>query len=117
MENAHAIESCSICLNDQTTANAVVGKCLPVPVFGNHHRDKIKVATIGLNPALDEFHENDEWKQKEQRLPILDDYGRLKRESLSAENIQDATRRRENYFTDVQRDWHSYFDALDCLLI
>ena len=116
MENAQTIERCSVCLDNPATASVVAEKCLPVPAFGNHRLDRVKVATIGLNPALNEFFENDEWKQREQRLAILDDYGRLTRESLSAEEIQHATKRRENYFTDARRDWHSYFDSLDCLL-
>jgi hypothetical protein len=93
-----------------------VWSCLPVPAFGNPSGKRVKVATIGLNPALNEFQIRGTWKPAELRLPILNDYHKQTREELIETNIEKATKRRENYFTDLQRSPHGYFESLDSVL-
>jgi hypothetical protein len=110
------IERCSLCCHDPVTAGAVVGACVPVAAFGNHRSYTVKVATIGLNPALNEFQDQRGWFERRLRLPIVSDYGTENREQISDNHLKDARVRRESYFEDARRDWHNYFKRLDWLL-
>jgi hypothetical protein len=98
------IEKCVICRNTAAESD-VVWNCLPVPAFGNPKSDQVKVATIGLNPALNE-----------PRLPRLADYGKKSREELTDANVKDSAKCRENYFIECEKHWHNYFETLDSFL-
>jgi hypothetical protein len=116
MPSTDPIERCLVCLRDEITKRSVVEECLPVRAFGDYKNNSVKVAIIGINPALDEFQIQREWKQRHLRLSIVQDYGVEHRGLLSDTAITDAISRREKYFSDSQRVWHSYFDVLDCFL-
>jgi hypothetical protein len=110
------IERCVICKAGAATA-AVAWDCLPVSAFGNPAKAEVKVATIGLNPALNEFGSGARFrKPRKSRLPILEDYGKDRREDLGDPDVEDARNRRSNYFADTERVWHGYFEPLECLL-
>ena len=66
--------------------------------FGSVSEKWVKVATIGLNPALNEFRQNGIAKARNLRLPILSDYGAAARINLNAADSDDAKKRREEYF-------------------
>lgn len=108
-------ERCTTCLNDRITESAIVSDCLPVRAFGNHSDARVKVATVGLNPALNEFRSPGGWKPEALRLAMVDDYKR-DRANLTDDNVKDARTRRENYFCEVRRKPHSYFERLNELL-
>ena len=78
----------------------MVNECLPVSVFGDITRPNLKVVTIGLNPALNEFISAGVPKQRSQRLAMLGDYDATARTDLSEADVADAKLRRENYFSD-----------------
>lgn len=91
--------------------------CLPVPAFGNIASDTVEVVTVGLNPALNEFvQEGLIIADRTQRLPTLQDYDVSDRSLLNEANLQEARTRREKYFSDVDRNWHSYFDKMEMIL-
>jgi len=93
-----------------------VSDCVPVPVFGNIVSPHLKVVTIGLNPALNEFYADGIPKARSQRLAVLADYHAQSRTDLRDEDVLDAKGRREIYFRDHKRDWHSYFEKMESVL-
>lgn len=96
--------------------NQVVNECLPVSVFGDITMPNLKVVTVGLNPALNEFIFAGVPKERSQRLAMLGDYGVMARTGLCDANVADANTRREKYFRDSERDWHSYFEKMENVL-
>jgi hypothetical protein len=108
------IEKCHHCVGSQTCENQVVNECLPVCAFGDTSSGQIKIATIGFNPALDEFFSKGLSKDKSQRLAILSDYHLSNRADLSETDIADAKKRRESYFRE-DREWHSHFEKLESM--
>jgi hypothetical protein len=71
------IEKCHRCVGSQACQNQVVNECLPVSAFGNVSGKSVKVATIGLNPVLNEFYHPPNYttlKNLSQRLAALSDY-------------------------------------------
>jgi hypothetical protein len=102
-------------LKDRITNGAIVSECLPVRSFGNHSDGGVKVATVGLNPALNEFGSIGGWKPKPLRLPMVADY-KCERANLIEADLTNARTRRENYFSDTARKPHAYFERLSALL-
>lgn len=111
------IERCHRCVGN-SCQNQVVNECLPVGAFGDVFGKSVKVATIGLNPALNEFYQKDfkTIKNRSQRLAALNDYNLTNRADLQEADIQDAKKRREEYFINPDRDWHSHFEKLESLI-
>ena len=110
------IEKCRRCLEDPICKNQVVEKCLPVPFFGDIAKPHLKVVTIGLNPALNEFQTQATINPKSQRLAMLVDYGMISRVELRVADIHEAKARREKYFKNPERQWHSYFEKMESVL-
>ena len=112
------IERCHLCVGNSACENQVVNECIPVGAFGRINDKSVKVATIGLNPASTEFATFDFNKPKErnQRLAMLADYNLTNRTDLLDKDVADAKNRRENYFTDGERDCHSYFQKLESVI-
>src|SRR5258708_25855140 len=110
------IEKCDRCVVSRACGNKVARECLPVPGFGDFSAKKLQVVTIGLNPALNEFYLNGDGKARDQRLAILKDYKVFYRNGLSDTDINDPTARREGYFRNTGRWWHSYFERLESVL-
>ena len=110
------IEQCERCIGSVVCQKQVVNECLPVNAFGNVSEKQVEVATIGLNPALNEFRHNGIAIARNQRLPILSDYNTAARIDLKAADVDDAKRRREEYFRNHDREWHSYFEKMEFLL-
>jgi len=104
LNGENSIEKCVACRGTSVEAE-IAWNCIPVPVFGNPTSSRIKVATIGLNPALNE-----------PRLPTLINYHKKFRDELTDLDIKDILSRRENYFSDLQSKWHNYFESLDSVL-
>jgi hypothetical protein len=111
------IERCHRCVGD-TCENQVVNECLPVSAFGNVSGKSVKVAIIGLNPALNEFYLSDyiTLKSRSLRLAALIDYNLTSRADLQEADIDDAKKRREEYFINADREWHSHFEKLESLV-
>jgi hypothetical protein len=112
------IEKCHRCVGSQACQNQVVNECLPVSAFGNVSGKSVKVAIIGLNPALNEFYHSDyiTLKNRSQRLAALSDYNLTSRADLQEADIKDAKKRREEYFINADREWHSHFEKLEGLI-
>jgi hypothetical protein len=110
------IEQCQRCLENPSCSGEVHNGCLPVPFFGDIKTPHLKVVTVGLNPALNEFVVNDSSKPRTERLAMLADYGHEQRADLTESEIAEAQARREKYFRDHLRDWHSYFDKMESIL-
>jgi hypothetical protein len=111
------IECCTSCLHDGFTKSVIVSECLPIRAFGNHSAACVKVVTMGLNPALNEFcPRGRQWKSKELRLPIVADYDKYDRAGLREDDTKKALARRENYFCDPKRNSHPFFKPLSVLL-
>lgn len=49
------IEKCTRCLRDPALRKWIHESCLPVPGFGKIASERVKVATVGLNPSSTEF--------------------------------------------------------------
>jgi hypothetical protein len=111
-----SVERCHRCVGNQACGNQVVNACLPVPFFGDITKPHLKVVTIGLNPALNEYYENGSEKTRSQRLAMLSDYTRFARTDLNDADVADAKARREKYFQNVNRDWHPYFEKMESVL-
>jgi hypothetical protein len=110
-----AIEKCHRCVGSQACQNQVVKECLPVSAFGNVSGKSVKVATIGLNPVLNEFYHPPNYttlKNRSQRLAALSDYELTSRADLQVADVKDEKDRREKYFVDDDRQCHSYFNRL-----
>jgi len=112
------IEKCHHCVGSQACENQVKNECLPVGVFGNLFGKSIEVATIGLNPALNEFYLSDykTLKKRSQRLAALVDYNKASRAGLQEADVEDAKKRRGDYFINAEREPHSYFEKLESLI-
>jgi hypothetical protein len=110
------ILKCSTCLRDALTKAWIVEECLPVPAFGEIASARVEVATVGLNPASNEFYAGNELKLPSERLPAFSDYGVTARNQLTAENVTDATRRRVDYFNGEARRAHDWFVRLGVIL-
>jgi hypothetical protein len=110
------IEKYHHCVGSQTCENQVVNECLPVSAFGDAVSKSVKVATIGLNPALNEFFDSSgRANHRSLRLAILNDYQLSSRADLHASDVVDAKTRRESYFRE-DREWHSYFEKLESVI-
>lgn len=98
------IEKCNCCR--ATAANAAVDwDYIPVPYFGKLTGPQVKVATIGLNPARNEI-----------RLPQLTHYRKRSRDQLSSRDVASCRARREEYFGNLDSNWHKYFVSFESLL-
>jgi hypothetical protein len=108
------IEKCHRCVGE-TCENQVADECLPVSAFGNVFEKSVKIATIGLNPALNEFYLSDykTLNKRSQRLAALVDYNKASRAGLQEADVEDAKKRREEYFTNAEREPHYYFEGLE----
>jgi len=111
-----AIEKCHRCVDSLVTGAQIAAECLPVPCFGDLSSANLKVVTVGLNPALNEFYQVGIPKERERRLALLGDYECARRINLSDEDIMDAQKRRKQYFSDSKRGWHTYFEKMEALL-
>ena len=116
MKAMTTIEQCERCIGSSTCQKQVVNECLPVNAFGNVSEKQVKVATIGLNPALNEFRHSGIAIPRNQRLPILSDYNATSRINLQTADVDDAKKRREEYFKHHEREWHSFFEKMECLV-
>jgi len=95
----------------------VVAGCLPVPFFGDFTHPLLKIVTIGLNPALNEYNDYDgEPKNRSQRLALLADFDKDTRADLQDTDVAEARKRRMEYFIDPGRNWHSYFEKMDAII-
>ena len=102
MSEKTPIVRCSECRG--SAAEAVVDwNHLPVPCFGDPANPLVRIATIGLNPAVNE-----------PQLPSLTEYHKHARKDLSARDVVNCELWRERYFADTE--WHNYFNSLDSLL-
>ena len=110
------IEKCQVCVGDPACENQVDSRCLPVPVFGDLTKPHLKVVTIGLNPALNEFLDRGQAVERSQRLAMLEDYQVATRADLSPMNVFDAKKRREEYFANPDRNWAAYFERMESVL-
>jgi hypothetical protein len=110
------IERCHRCVGNPSCENQVVATCLPVPFFGDIAKPNLKVVTVGLNPALNEFYTNGTAKALSQRLALLQDFNVGTRTDLSDEDVLKAKTRRDGYFTNHERAWHSYFEKMESVL-
>lgn len=112
------IEKCHHCVGSQACENQVKNECLPVSAFGKVLGKSVKAATIGLNPALNEFYLYDyiTLKNRSLRLAALIDYNKKSRADLQEADIDNAKTRREEYFTNGEREPHSYFEKLESLI-
>jgi len=90
-----------------------VKECLPVPFFGDICNPRLKIVTVGLNPALNEYYFNGIPKSRSQRLAAIGDYGIKARADLNEANLADAKARRDLYFRDPNRNWHPYFEKME----
>jgi hypothetical protein len=108
------IEKCQRCLGNQAYKSQIVAECLPVSAFGDVLHKSVEAATIGLNPALDEFYHKDYTKLKDrnQRLAVLKDYEITSRSDLQQDNVEEAQKRRKKYFTATARECHPFFKRL-----
>jgi hypothetical protein len=111
-----SVERCHRCVGNQACGNQVVNACLPVPFFGDITKPNLKVVTIGLNPALNEYYKNGVAIDRSQRLAILSDYTRDARTDLNDADVAEAKTRREKYFMNVNRDWHPYFEKMESVI-
>jgi hypothetical protein len=111
-----SIERCHRCVGNQACGNQVVNACLPVPFFGDITKPQLKVVTVGLNPAHNEYFINGLSKDSSLRLALLTDYKRDSRTDLSDADVADAKDRREKYFQNPSRDWHPYFEKMENVL-
>ena len=73
------IERCERCVESLISGTQAVADCLPVPCFGDLAGYNLKVVTVGLNPALNEFYNFGIPKSREHRLALLGDYRRVRR--------------------------------------
>jgi hypothetical protein len=104
-------------VGNQVCDNQVVKESLPVPYFGDIANQNLKVVTIGLNPALDEFYKfNGDEKPRSQRLALLSDYKANNRKDLNVGDLDDVKKRRSEYFRDPNRDWHNYFQKMELVI-
>ena len=110
------IERCQRCVGSRACDNQVVKECLPVPYFGVITKQRLKIVTIGLNPALNEFKVNQVLKVRSQRLAMLVDYSVNGRTALRDADLADAEARRDRYFMDTERNWHSYFEKMESVI-
>lgn len=109
------IEKCHHCVGSQACENQVVNECLPVSAFGDVSGKSVKVAVIGLNPALNEFLHGGVAKIRSQRLAMLTDYHLTSRADLRDADVADVKSRRERYFRE-DREWHSYFEKIESMI-
>lgn len=109
------IEQCERCIQNPSCGHTIAPDCLPVSVFGKIS-ERVVVATIGLNPALNEFYLNGLSKPRGLRLPIVQDYTKPNRKSLTDADIQNATKERDGYFRNPDREWHSFFEKMESLV-
>jgi hypothetical protein len=113
------VERCHRCVGNPACEKQVVNECLPIPFFGDITKPNLKVVTIGLNPALNEFYINyikRAVKERSQRLAMLGDYNINARTDLCDADVDDAKRRRDGYFVNHERHWHSYFEKMESVL-
>lgn len=111
------IEKCEKCLNTPNTHANLASACLPVPAFGDLTSDILEAVTIGLNPALNEFVTGGLIiPDRTLRLPVLTDYNAQNRSTLNQADLEDTKERRDNYFKNEWRNWHTYFEKLELLL-
>jgi hypothetical protein len=105
-------ERCTICLAD-AHAGVIEPECIAVPWFGAL-TDRVAVATVGLNPALNEWQRGGKWRPVEQRLSILGDFGVTNRGALTDGHLAEVQTRRAAYFRNRP---HPYFAPLESLLM
>jgi hypothetical protein len=110
------IEICHRCVGCASCDNEVVEECLPVPFFGDLSSSLLKVVTVGLNPALNEYYYDGFPKARNQRLALLADYNVNERAELRTADLADAKARRDRYFTDPNRHWHAYFEKMESVI-
>lgn len=86
-------------------------------LFGDITKPHLKVVTIGLNPARNEYYYNNGTaKKRSQRLAKLSDYNANARTDLRDADVADAKARRDEYFRDVSRNWHPFFEKMESVL-
>ncbi len=110
------IEMCQRCVGSHACDNEVVEECLPVPFFGDISHPLLKVVTVGLNPALNEYYHGGVPKTRSQRLAMLADYKMNARAALRDTDMADAKAWRERYFNASDRNWHPYFEKMESVV-
>lgn len=111
------IERCVDCQG--TVAESMVKwDCLPVRTFGGLPSSRLKAVTVGLNPALDDWLDENKkpWRTPTERAAIVQDYHKEKRQDLTDEDCADAVRRRGEYFWSPDKKWHRYFESMEVFL-
>jgi hypothetical protein len=110
------IEMCQRCVGSQGCDNEVVEECLPVPFFADIIKPLLRVVTVGLNPALNEYYYDGVPKARNQRLALLADYKINARAELRDVDVVDAKARRARYFNASDRNWHPYFEKMESVI-
>src|ERR1035441_7047012 len=110
------IGMCQRCVGSHACDNEVVEECLLVPFFGDISHPLLKVVTVGLNPALNEYYHGGVPKTRNQRLAMLGDYKMNARTELRDTDLADAKARRERYFNASDRNWHTYFEKMESVV-
>jgi len=112
MVGERGIEHCVDC-KQGALEKCVMWRALPVPAFGMVESNRVKVATIGLNPVSSEFvDERSEWKNKEERLPVVMDYGLESRGELNGDARSYALAKRRMYFLESKRESLPWFGKM-----
>jgi hypothetical protein len=110
------IERCIDC-RGTAAESAIEWECLPVRIFGGLPSGRLKAITIGLNPALDDWKDkNGVWRDSTERAATVFDYQKAKREDLTDQDCADAIRRRGEYFWNLHKKWHPYFESMEMFL-
>ena len=116
--DAKRAAKCQACR--EVAHNGILWESLPVPAFGNVCSTKVKVATIAINPAANEFFVGNDAKSREARLPLLGDYCKQNRRDLESNDLRDAQERRDLYFCTAEgvrrAFYHPWFDPLELIL-
>ena len=111
------IERCIDC-RGSTAENIIKWDCIPVRTFGGLPSSRLKAVTVGLNPALDDWLDENKkpWRTPTERAAIVQDYHKEKRQDLTDEDCADAIRRRGEYFWSPDKKWHRYFESMEVFL-
>jgi len=92
----------------------VMWQALPVPWFGNVLSERVKVATVGLNPSWREFRtEGGVLRNSRERLPVVTDFGAKCRYEITGVQAQQAALARAKYFVlSKAREPNTWFKKL-----
>jgi hypothetical protein len=89
-----------------------------VKIFGGLPSGRLKAITIGLNPAFNDWlnETTHSWRDSAERAATVFDFQKEKREDLTNQDYADAIRRRGEYFWNLTKKWHNYFESMEMFL-